>query len=103
MEDALRLSANEVVPSSDAGAMRKQVRLFDFILDAVSALRSIDACFELLMQNATSVQVALGPAGQTVYDRSRQLPPLPKFNGDFACLLNQNVNYRIVIDMNSIF
>ena len=42
-EDALRLGADEVVLSRDAGEMKKHANSFDFILDAVSADHDINA------------------------------------------------------------
>ncbi len=47
-EDALRLGADEVVVSRNANEMQKQVRSFDFILDAVSAEHDINAYIQLL-------------------------------------------------------
>ncbi len=48
IEDGLRLGAHEVVLSSDAAAMAKHHRSFDFILDAVSADHDINAYLNLL-------------------------------------------------------
>ncbi len=47
-EDALRLGADEVVVSRNAGEMRKHGGSFDFILDAVSADHDINAYINLL-------------------------------------------------------
>src|SRR5436305_13050323 len=47
-EDALRLSADEVVVSRNADEMKKQAGSFDFILDAVSADHDINAYINLL-------------------------------------------------------
>jgi len=47
-EDALRLGADEVVVSRNAGEMRKHAGSFDFILDAVSAEHDINAYINLL-------------------------------------------------------
>ncbi len=50
-DDALRLGANEVVVSRNAGEMRKHAGSFDFILDAVSADHDIDAYIQLLRRD----------------------------------------------------
>ena len=50
-EDALRLGADEVVISRDAGQMRKHAGSFDFILDAVSADHDINAYISLLRRD----------------------------------------------------
>jgi len=47
-EDALRLGADEVVVSRNAGEMKKHAGSFDFILDAVSADHDINAYINLL-------------------------------------------------------
>src|SRR5438128_2240805 len=47
-EDALRLGADEVVISRNAGKMQKHAGSFDFILDAVSADHDINAYINLL-------------------------------------------------------
>jgi uncharacterized zinc-type alcohol dehydrogenase-like protein len=47
-EDALRLGADEVVVSRNAGEMQKHAGSFDFILDAVSADHDINAYINLL-------------------------------------------------------
>jgi uncharacterized zinc-type alcohol dehydrogenase-like protein len=47
-EDALRLGADEVVISRNAGEMKKHAGSFDFILDAVSADHDIDSLIGLL-------------------------------------------------------
>src|SRR2546422_8537412 len=47
-EDALRLGADEVVISRNAGEMQKHAGSFDFILDAVSADHDINAYINLL-------------------------------------------------------
>jgi uncharacterized zinc-type alcohol dehydrogenase-like protein len=52
-EDALRLGADEVVVSRNAGEMQKHVGSFDFILDAVSAHHDIDAYINLLRRDGT--------------------------------------------------
>jgi uncharacterized zinc-type alcohol dehydrogenase-like protein len=51
--DGLRLGANEVVISKDAGAMAKHTGSFDFILDAVSADHDINAYLQLLKLDGT--------------------------------------------------
>src|SRR5436853_4414575 len=50
-EDALRLGADEVVISRNAGEMQKHAGSFDFILDAVSADHDINAYINLLGVN----------------------------------------------------
>jgi uncharacterized zinc-type alcohol dehydrogenase-like protein len=47
-DDALRLGADEVVLSRDAGQMQKHVGSFDFILDAVAADHDLNAYINLL-------------------------------------------------------
>ncbi len=47
-EDALRLGADEVVISRNAGEMQKHAGSFDYILDAVSAKHDINAYLNLL-------------------------------------------------------
>jgi uncharacterized zinc-type alcohol dehydrogenase-like protein len=48
VEDALRLGADEVVVSRDAGEMQKHAGSFNFILDCVSAEHDINAYLNLL-------------------------------------------------------
>src|SRR5208283_1078198 len=50
-DDALRLGADEVVVSRNAGEMKKHAGSFDFILDAVSAEHDINAYLNLLGVN----------------------------------------------------
>src|ERR1039457_4202031 len=50
-EDALRLRADEVVVSRNAGEMQKHAGSFDFILDAVSAGHDINAYLNLLRRD----------------------------------------------------
>ncbi len=50
-DDALRLGADEVVISRDAGEMSKHAGSFDFILDAVSADHDINAYIGLLRRD----------------------------------------------------
>ncbi|MGI9102684.1 MAG: NAD(P)-dependent alcohol dehydrogenase [Terriglobales bacterium] len=52
-EDAIRLGADEVVMSRNAGEMEKHAGSFDFILDAVSADHDINAYLALLRSNGT--------------------------------------------------
>jgi len=65
-DDALRLGADEVVVSTDAAAMKKHAKSFDFILDAVSAPHSLDAYTELLKQDATMALVGLPDKPPTI-------------------------------------
>jgi alcohol dehydrogenase (NADP+) len=50
-DDALRLGADEVVISSDAGQMAKHAFSFNFILDAVSANHDVNAYINLLARD----------------------------------------------------
>ena len=50
-DDALRLGADEVVVSRDAGEMQQHTGSFDFILDAVSADHDINAFINLLRRD----------------------------------------------------
>src|ERR1700704_4074803 len=50
-EDALRLGADAVVVSRNAGEMQKHTESFDFILDAVSADHDINAYISLLRRD----------------------------------------------------
>ena len=50
-EDALRLGADEVVVSRDAGEMKKHAGAFDFILDTVSAEHDVNAYLNLLRRD----------------------------------------------------
>ncbi len=52
-EDALRLGADEVVISKNAGEMQKHANSFHFILDAVSADHDINAYISLLKLDGT--------------------------------------------------
>src|ERR1700754_4219701 len=56
-EDALRLGADEVVISKNAGEMEKHVGSFDFILDAVSAEHDINAYLNLLRRDGNLTMV----------------------------------------------
>jgi len=51
--DGLRLGADEVVISTDADAMAKRTRTFDFILDCVSAQHDVNAYLDLLKRDGT--------------------------------------------------
>ncbi|HVU07181.1 MAG TPA: NAD(P)-dependent alcohol dehydrogenase [Verrucomicrobiae bacterium] len=52
-QDALRLGAHEVVVSKNENEMKKHVKSFDFILDAVSANHDINAYLNLLKLDGT--------------------------------------------------
>lgn len=56
-DDALRLGADEVVLSRDAGEMQKHAGSFDFILDAVSAHHDVNAYLNLLHPDGTVTMV----------------------------------------------
>ncbi len=58
-EDALRLGANEVLLSTDADAMARHARSFDFILDTASAPHDLDPYLSLLKQDGTLALVGL--------------------------------------------
>ena len=58
-EDALKLGADEVVLSTDEGAMQPHFKSFDFILDAAAAPHSLDPYTALLKQDATMCLVGL--------------------------------------------
>ena len=60
-EVALRLGADEVVVSNDAGAMGKHAGSFDFILDTVAADRDINAYLNLLRRDGTLTLVGAPP------------------------------------------
>ena len=51
-EDALRLGADEVVVSSNAGEMKKHAGSFDFILDTIAADHDINAYINLLRRDS---------------------------------------------------
>jgi alcohol dehydrogenase (NADP+) len=57
--DAKRLGADEVVVSTDADAMAKHARTFDFILDAVSAEHDLNAYLQLLKLDGTMTLVGV--------------------------------------------
>ncbi len=56
-DDALRLGADEVVVSRNAGEMQKHAASFDFILDAVSADHDINAFIQLLRRDGNITMV----------------------------------------------
>jgi uncharacterized zinc-type alcohol dehydrogenase-like protein len=56
-EDALRLGADEVVISRDAGAMAKHAGTFHFILNTVAAPHNLDAFLTLLRRDGTMTLV----------------------------------------------
>jgi alcohol dehydrogenase (NADP+) len=68
-EDALRLGADEVVVSRDAGEMRKHAGSFDFILDTASAGHDINAYIDLLARdgNLTLVGAPAEPLGVSAF------------------------------------
>jgi uncharacterized zinc-type alcohol dehydrogenase-like protein len=68
-DDALRLGADEVVVSRNAGEMQKHARSFDFILDAVAADHDINAYIQLLRRdgNITMVGAPEKPLAVSVF------------------------------------
>src|SRR6266545_2146241 len=52
-QDAVRLGASDVVVSSDAAEMQKQLNSFDFILDTVSAVHHLNPYLDLLKRDGT--------------------------------------------------
>jgi alcohol dehydrogenase (NADP+) len=68
-EDALRLSADDVVVSRNANEMQKHTGSFDFILDAVSADHDINAYIHLLRRdgNITLVGAPEKPLGVAAF------------------------------------
>jgi uncharacterized zinc-type alcohol dehydrogenase-like protein len=60
-DDALRLGADEVVVSKNAGEMQKQAGSFDFILDTVSADHDINAYLYLLRRDGNLTLVGAPP------------------------------------------
>ena len=62
-EDAKRLGASEVVISKDEGAMEKQQKRFDFIIDTVSAPHDLNAYLALLKRDGALVVVGIPPQG----------------------------------------
>lgn len=57
--DALRLGADEVVVSKNESEMKKHLKSFDFILDAVSAQHDINAYLSLLKLDGTLTLVGV--------------------------------------------
>ena len=57
--DALGLGADEVVLSTDAGAMKAHTGTFDFILDTAAAPHALEPYLGLLKQDATMTLVGL--------------------------------------------
>jgi uncharacterized zinc-type alcohol dehydrogenase-like protein len=78
--DALRLGADEVVVSTDAGQMQKQARSFNFILDAVAADHDINAYLSLLKRDGTLTQVG-APAKPMAVGIFNLLLPRRQFAG----------------------
>jgi uncharacterized zinc-type alcohol dehydrogenase-like protein len=68
-EDALRLGADEVVVSRNAGEMQQHAGSFDFILDTVSAPHDINAYLNLLRRdgNITLVGAPEKPLGVSAF------------------------------------
>ena len=68
-EDALRLSADEVVVSRNTDEMRKHAGSFDFILDTVAADHDINAYLNLLRRdgNITLVGAPAKPLGVSAF------------------------------------
>jgi uncharacterized zinc-type alcohol dehydrogenase-like protein len=60
-EDALRLGADEVVVSRNAGEMQKHAGSFNFILDAVAAEHDINAYINLLARDGNITLVGAPP------------------------------------------
>lgn len=58
-EDALKLGADEVLVSTDAEAMKKHAKSFDFILDTASAPHALEPYLQLLKIDATMCLVGL--------------------------------------------
>jgi uncharacterized zinc-type alcohol dehydrogenase-like protein len=61
VKDALRLGADEVVNSNNPEEMKKHLKSFHFILDAVAAQHDINAYLILLKRDGTLTQVGLPP------------------------------------------
>jgi alcohol dehydrogenase (NADP+) len=61
VEDAMRLGADEVVNSKNAGEMQKHLSSFHFILDTVSAQHDINAYLLLLKRDGNLTQVGVPP------------------------------------------
>ena len=65
-EDAMRLGADEVVVSKDAGQMQKQAGSFDFILDTVSAPHDLNAYLQMLKRDGNLTMVGASPEALSV-------------------------------------
>ena len=61
VKDAFRLGADEVVNSNNPEEMKKHLKSFHFILDAVAAQHDINAYLILLKRDGTLTQVGLPP------------------------------------------
>jgi Zn-dependent alcohol dehydrogenases len=61
--DALRLGADDFVATSEADALQKNARRFDFILDTVSATHDYNAYLGMLRRDGTMVLVGLPNPG----------------------------------------
>jgi uncharacterized zinc-type alcohol dehydrogenase-like protein len=59
VKDALRLGADEVVNSNNPEEMKKHLKSFHFILDAVAAQHDINAYLVLLKRDGTLTQVGV--------------------------------------------
>ncbi len=111
-EDALRLGADEVVISRNAGEMQKHAGSFDFILDAVSADHDINAYINLLGRdgNLTLVGAPAEPlrvpafsfCGEHNLTADVEVIPIQKVNEAYERLLKSDVKYRFSIDMASL-
>jgi len=62
-DDALRLGADEVIMSRDAGEMQKHEGTFDFILDTASAQHDINSYLSLLARDGNLTLVGAPPEG----------------------------------------
>jgi len=65
-EDAIRLGAHDVVVSTNAAEMQKQLGSFDFILDTVSAVHDLNAYLGLLKRDGTLTLVGAPETPQPV-------------------------------------
>ncbi len=65
-EDALRLGADEVVVSRNAGEMEKHAGTFNFIIDTVSAQHDINAYLTLLARDGNITLVGAPPQPMSV-------------------------------------
>jgi uncharacterized zinc-type alcohol dehydrogenase-like protein len=79
-EDALRLGADAVVISKNAGEMQKHANSFDFILDAVSAEHDINAYLGLLKLDGTLALVG-APEKPLPVEAFRLIVPRKQFAG----------------------